>query len=278
MEPYTLEQLSRLRDLGVSEQESLKEFPDKNARDKSFSLLQKRLVEKARERVEEMTLKGGQTRVSLLSQSLATLLASLGFIEVFSPIIMSRVRLERMGLENDPIFSSQVYWLDSKRCLRPMLAPHLYEFMLDLIKLKPNGFGLFELGPCFRKESRGHNHASEFTMLNLVQVGLPLEERLNRLNQLSALIMERAGLKNWRLESVESAIYGQSLDIVSQQGLELASCSMGPHPLDAQWGFSGSWLGLGLGLERLAMALEGLDRLTPVGRSLGRLLGVPLRL
>jgi phenylalanyl-tRNA synthetase alpha chain len=184
-----------------------------------------------------------------------------------------------MVLESDPLFYSQVFWLDAKRCLRPMLAPHLYEYMLDLLKLaEGRPFGIFEVGPCFRKESKGSRHASEFTMLNLVEVGLPLDKRLDRLSELVEAILGRLGLKDWRHEEVGSTVYEKTIDIVSCDGLELASCSMGPHPLDEAWGFDGTWLGLGFGLERLAMAAANLDRVSLVSRTLGRIKGIPLKI
>ncbi|MDR1309551.1 MAG: pyrrolysine--tRNA(Pyl) ligase large subunit, partial [Deltaproteobacteria bacterium] len=211
------------------------------------------------------------------SGKLAGLLCSLGLVQVSTPIIMSRARLARMGLEDDPLMARQVFWLDERRCLRPMLAPHLYEFMLDLDRIRSGRpFGLFEVGPCFRKETQGARHSGEFTMLNLVEVGLPLDRRQSRLEELAAILMDSVGLAGWSLETVDSSVYGQTVDLVDRSGLELASCSMGPHPLDKAWGFSGTWVGLGLGLERLAMSLAGHDRLGPVARGLGRLLGVPL--
>ena len=42
---------------------------------------------------------------------------------------------------------------------------------------------IFEIGPCFRRESGGAQHASEFTMLNLVEAGLPIEARVERLRR-----------------------------------------------------------------------------------------------
>jgi phenylalanyl-tRNA synthetase alpha chain len=184
-----------------------------------------------------------------------------------------------MGLEDDPLLAGQVYWLDDKRCLRPMLAPHLYEFMIDLKRIRAGKpFGLFEIGPCFRKESQGSKHAGEFTMLNLVEVDLDPGERESRLAELAGLVMNSVGLSGWRLETVDSSVYGQTVDLVDGSGLELASCSMGPHHLDKNWGFSGTWLGLGFGLERLAMSLSGFDRLSPVARGLGRLSGIPLNI
>jgi phenylalanyl-tRNA synthetase alpha chain len=221
---------------------------------------------------------GARPLVETLTEKIAVMLSSIGFVQVSTPIIMSRSRLAKMGLEGDPLLSEQVFWLDPKRCLRPMLAPHLYEFMLNLSKLRDEPYGIFEVGPCFRKETQGSQHSSEFTMLNLVEVGIDESSKGKRLAQLASALMETVGLTHWTIATTESSVYGETLDIVDKNGLEIASCSMGPHPLDQAWGFSGTWIGLGLGLERLAMSLEGLDRLSLVGRTLGRLMGVALRL
>ncbi|MFQ8737016.1 MAG: hypothetical protein ACLSAH_14255 [Bilophila wadsworthia] len=34
-----------------------------------------------------------------------------------------------------------MFWIDSKRCLRPMLAPHLYEYMREVGRLRPARYG-----------------------------------------------------------------------------------------------------------------------------------------
>jgi phenylalanyl-tRNA synthetase alpha chain len=268
-----------LRDLEADAVDLNQEFEEAQERDKFFLELQKCLTAKARQKIEEAFQSGGKPLVETISQKLSDLLCSLNLVQVSTPIIMSRSRLVRMGLEDDPLLAQQVFWLDDKRCLRPMLAPHLYEFMLDLNRIRSGRpFGVFEIGPCFRKESQGSKHSGEFTMLNLVEVGLKLEDREKRLTELASLIMEAIGLHDWRQEIVDSTVYGKTIDLVDRNGLELASCSMGPHPLDRSWGFTGTWLGIGLGLERLAMSLVGCDRLSPIARGLGRLLGVPLNI
>ena len=274
----TPEQRSRLRDLGAGPNELESVFSSEASRNAHFRHEEKRLAGGARLKIKNLLAEGGRTMTGLLGEKLSEALAGEGFVEVSTPIIMSRARLEKMGLSGDPLLASQVFWLDGQKCLRPMLAPHLYEYMLDLARIAAGPFRLFEIGPCFRKESKGARHGGEFTMLNLVEVGTPMESRLERIESLASTLMKAAGLANYRLETVESSVYGQTVDIVGQGDLELASCSMGPHPLDEAWGFEGTWVGIGLGLERLAMALAGLDRLGPVGRGLGRLAGLPLRL
>ena len=56
--------------------------------------------------------------------------------------------------EDHPLFS-QVFWLDSDRCMRPMLAPHLYYVLVDLLRLWEKPVRIFEIGMCYRKETKG---------------------------------------------------------------------------------------------------------------------------
>ena len=167
--------------------------------------------------------------------------------------------LERMSIDGSHPLNDQVFWLDSNSCLRPMLAPNLYDVSKNLMNIQKKPFGVFEIGSCFRKESEGKSHLKEFTMLNLVEWGTPLEQRNERLKELSALVLESAGIKAYDIEEEYSVVYGDAIDIVSPEGLEPASTSMGPHPLDENWMVDSSWVGIGFGLERLSMYREGAE-------------------
>ncbi|MFR3458388.1 MAG: hypothetical protein ACLTTU_08730 [Bilophila wadsworthia] len=87
-----------------------------------------------------------------LEERLSAVLRTAGFLQVHTPIILSRARLEKMGVFDGSIMEKQVFWIDSKRCLRPMLAPHLYEYMREVGRRAPP-VRLFEVGPCFRRET-----------------------------------------------------------------------------------------------------------------------------
>ena len=172
-----------------------------------------------------------------------------------------------------------MFWIDSKRCLRPMLAPHLYEYMREVGRLRPRPVRLFEVGPCFRRETQGQRHANEFTMLNLVEMGLPEGTDLNaRLRELGAMVLDAAGIEGWRMTDEDSAVYGETSDFVDKNGMELASSALGPHPLDAAWGIMENWVGIGFGLERLTMAATGESTMAKTGRSLSYLHGIRLRI
>ena len=95
----------------------------------------------------------------------------------------------------------------------------------------------------------------------------------------AALIADAAGLDEYRLESQESVVYGQTTDIVAgDPGIEVGSAAMGPHQLDRAWRISVPWVGIGFGLERLLMVKSGGKSLGRMARSLTYLDGVRLNI
>jgi len=184
--------------------------------------------------------------------------------------------LTKMSITSDHPLSKQVFWVAENRCLRPMLAPSLYAISKRLMRLWGKPIRVFEVGPCFRKESRGGRHTSEFTMLNLVEWGLPEEDRQHRLEELVSLVMETSEIEKYQLTIKPSAVYGDTIDVVS--GVEVGSAAMGPHRLDAHWGIFDTWVGIGFGVERLAMVREGFQNIQRVSRSLEYLDGVRLNI
>jgi phenylalanyl-tRNA synthetase alpha chain len=192
---------------------------------------------------------------------------------------MSKGLLDKMSIDDHHPLATQIFWLGKDRCLRPMLAPHLYFVLKDLLRLWEKPVRVFEIGPCFRKESQGAQHANEFTMLNLVEMGLDPEIRQNRLEELAALIARTAGIDDYKFQPVDSAVYGETIDIVAGDSqLEIGSSAMGPHVLDQAWQITDAWVGIGFGLERLLMVAENIKSLGRVGRSLGYLDGIRLNL
>jgi hypothetical protein len=114
-------------------------------------------------------------------------------------------------------------------------------------------------------------------MLNLVEMGLPQENRRQRLMELGQLVADAAGLKDYVFEKESSGIYGDTIDIVcGANKLEIASGAMGPHPLDSAWRITDTWVGLGFGLERMVMATEGGESIGKWGKSLAYLDGIRL--
>jgi phenylalanyl-tRNA synthetase alpha chain len=280
---WTVEQERRLKDLGADAETLGRDFHGRAERDQIFQALEKELARDAAEGLRRHLATGGRPELSALREKLAAALTSAGFTEVETPIIVSRSLLERMGLKPDHSLNRQIFWLDRNKALRPMLAPNLYYLLVDLLRLAPHPVSIFEIGPCLRKETQGAKHAAEFTMLNLVEMGLPLTARQERIRELSNLVLTAAELPvaECRLTTVDSGVYGETMDVESPDGLELASTAMGPHPLDANWGLTDMpWVGLGFGLERLVMARAALrgQSLNPMraGRSLSYLAGFRL--
>ena len=276
---FSEDQQRRLGEIGASAEDVQADFPDEAQRNRAYQRLETRLTAAQQRRLAE--LRHGERRpfVLGLEERLAAALRGAGFLQVHTPIILSRVRLEKMGVFDGSIMEKQVFWLDAKHCLRPMLAPHLYEYMRDLGRFPERPLRLFEIGPCFRRETQGQRHASEFTMLNLVEMGLPEGTDLTaRLRELGALVLDAAGIEGWRMADEDSTVYGETLDFVDADGMELASSALGPHPLDAAWGIRENWVGIGFGLERLTMAATHETSMAKVGRSLSYLDGIRLRL
>jgi phenylalanyl-tRNA synthetase alpha chain len=202
-----------------------------------------------------------------------------GFVRVSTPVLMSKGLLAKMSITAEHPLFDQVFWVTRDKCLRPMLAPHLYYLMKDLLRLWEKPVRIFEVGPCFRKETEGARHAAEFTMLNLCEFGLPEEDRQARLEQLATRVVAAAGIDDYKLVSETSAVYGSTLDVVStDEGMELGSGAMGPHPLDRAWKITDTWIGIGFGLERLLMAAQGGRNLARYGRSITYLDGIRLNI
>ena len=273
-------QRQRLRELGVHNARSDRHFDSTGERDRSFQLLECATVKNERLRLENFRDSSRRPQLCVLEQKLAEKLADLGFVQINSPIIMSGSSLVKMGIDEKHPLSSQIFWLEEKKkCLRPMLAPHLYAVAWELLRLWDAPVRLFEIGPCFRKESQGARHANEFTMLNLVEFGLEESMRRARLAEYAAAVLSCAGVDDYQFAIEESEVYGDTIDIVRKSdGMELASSAMGPHPLDPNWRISTTWVGIGFGLERLVMVANEDANMGRFARSLSYLDGIRLNI
>jgi pyrrolysyl-tRNA synthetase-like protein len=268
----------RLGELGAGSELLQQAFPDDQARNTAFQKQVTALTRNGRQRLAELRATHRRPALCRLENRLTAALTALGFVQVTTPILLSRGLLSRMGVTADHSLNRQIYWVEQDKCLRPMLAPHLYYVMKDLLRLWEKPVAIFEIGPCFRKESEGARHSSEFTMLNLCEFGLPEAARRTRIETLAAAVLEASGISAFRFESESSAVYGTTVDIVDPEGVELGSGAMGPHPLDRAWKVTDTWVGIGFGLERLLMAAAGGDSLARYGRSLAYLDGVRLNI
>jgi pyrrolysyl-tRNA synthetase-like protein len=273
----TATQAQRLRELGADRQVLDEDFADVAARDAAFKQLENGLARDGRRRLREMRAGGRAPQIVELETCLRTALSDAGFVQVVTPVIITTDALAKMGIEHGHPLREQVFWLDDGRCLRPMLAPNLYTLMRRLGRIWSRPFGIFEVGPCFRRDSKGASHLNEFTMLNLVELGRPAVECRARLEELAALVMDAAGISEYDLARTESEVYGEMID-VEVKGAEVCSAGCGPNPLDGNWGIVEPWVGLGFGLERLIMAREGYPNIERAGRSLSYVNGVRLNI
>lgn len=258
-------QKQRLVELGESEQELGLNFDSESARNDFFNSLSRELSQKNLKTLERLRREVRRPVLSRISALLSDIMVEAGFVEVVTPTILAGGLLKKMKItEKDPLWK-QVFWLDKSRCLRPMLAPNLYFLLGRLQRLWPLPIRIFEIGPCWRKESKGGKHLEEFTMLNLVELGCDGDPQ-NRLKALADMVMGKLGI-GYSLVTEPSQVYGATVDVVCD-GLEVASGAVGPHPLDLNWDIIEPWAGLGIGIERICMlATEG-NNVQRVGRSL----------
>lgn len=276
---WTATQAQRLNELDAAGSELERQFKSTEDREQAYQKLEKQIVADHRRRLSIIQQTCERPALCSLESILVDVLVKQGFTQVATPVMMSRGLLTKMSIDAAHPLQSQIFWVDKNICLRPMLAPHLYYVLVDLLRLWDRPVRIFEIGPCFRKETQGSLHSSEFTMLNLVEMGLPIEGREERIRQLGSLISEAAGIKDFEFEVVKSEVYGDTIDIVAGSDRnEIASSAMGPHPLDRPWKINDTWVGIGFGLERLLMAAENTKNLAKMGRSLTYLNGIRLNI
>ena len=276
---WTDTQAQRLNELDAEPAIVQSQFDSVPARNQAFQKLEKQLVTAHRQRLEEYRRSRLRPALCRLESKLVEVMVHQGFAQVSTPIMMSGGLLTKMSIDAGHPLNEQIYWLDKNKCLRPMLAPHLYYVLVDLLRLWEKPVRIFEVGPCFRKESKGSQHSSEFTMLNLVEMGLPSETREERIRELGSLVAKSAGIVDYQFETVNSEVYGDTIDIVAgEEKLEIGSSAMGPHPLDRPWKITDTWIGIGFGLERLLMVSENSHNLAKFGRSITYLDGVRLNI
>ncbi|MCK5100125.1 MAG: hypothetical protein KAR45_18590 [Desulfobacteraceae bacterium] len=276
---WTNTQTRRLKELGVDLKNINSDFPTPSERNKKFQQIEKKQVKAERAKLLDFLVHKKKSDVETLMEKLGQILYQQGLARVITPTITTKAALAKMTIDEvHPLFR-QIYWINEKECLRPMLAPNLYSLMVDFSRLNHRPIRFYEMGSCFRKESDGARHNSEFTMLNLVEMGIPEENRQTRLKELASIVARASGLTDYRFEEEDSKVYGTTLDVVAgHEGIEVASGAMGPHPLDAAWGITDTWVGIGFGIERLLMTVHGDTTIGKWGKSLSYLDGIRLNI
>ncbi|MHC1624869.1 MAG: pyrrolysine--tRNA(Pyl) ligase large subunit [Methermicoccaceae archaeon] len=268
---FTEAQRQRLVELGAPDSYIEMEFGSKEERGHRFDELVRSFVSESRNGLRALKDTSRRPYTCLLEDRLIDVLCSKGFVQVRSPTIMKRDFLERMGIDRKHPLTKQVFWLDDNTCLRPMLAPNLYQLWRRLRNVWNPPISLFEIGSCFRKESKGTSHTEEFTMMNIAELA-PVKSAEKRLEEFIELVMGVVGsdyVVDW---SEKSDVYGTTVDVLVN-GIEVASGAYGPHPLDEQWGIIEPWAGIGFGIERLVAANDPGKNIKRFSRSLSYLDG-----
>lgn len=279
MEGFSISQRQRLVELNAEDSVVNQEFESPQQRDQRFRELEKSYVKENKEKLRNLMEREHIPLTLRVERQLDQWLAQEeGFTRVATPVIISADSLAKMNIDQDNHLREQVFWVDGKKCMRPMLAPNLYQVMRELHRITRKPVKIFEAGSCFRKESQGAQHMNEFTMLNLVELDSVRDgEQMDRLKALAKGAMDAVGIDKYELVTESSGVYLETLDIVAD-GVELASGAYGPHPLDAAWGIFEPWVGLGLGLERIAMVKGEYQTIKRAGKSIAYVDGVPLKL
>jgi pyrrolysyl-tRNA synthetase len=198
-----------------------------------------------------------------LERDISLFLVERGFAEVRTSVIIPAEYIERMGItEKDPL-SKQIFRVDDKLRLRPMLAPGLYNYLRKFDNILPDPVRIFEIGTCYRKESDGTDHLEEFTMLNFCQMGSGCTRK-----NLEILIDDLLGYLgiSYEIAADNCMVYGDTIDIMHGD-LEISSAVVGPIPQDIDWGVTKPWIGAGFGLERLLKIKHGYGNVKRGSRS-----------
>ncbi|MEG9195482.1 MAG: pyrrolysine--tRNA(Pyl) ligase large subunit [Candidatus Methanoglobus sp.] len=264
---YTEQQKNKLKSIGVKKELLERKFESLMERELTYSEILKNYSDQIKIKLNNKKFNS----LRHVEDKIRKKLLELGFIEVITPTLLSRDSIIKMGIsESDPIWD-QIYWLENhSKCLRPMLAPNLYVLMNRLRKFISN-VKIFEIGSCFRKE-RGRRHLTEFTMCNAV-IFPPSKQPQDELNELIQELMKVLNINEYKIVDESSSIYGKTIDIVSE-GIEIASCVIGPVDIDVNWKIDNHWVGIGLGLERLLMVINKSEKISEYSKSLDYLDGI----
>jgi len=269
-------QKQRLRELDAPLNLQEKSFSSVQERDTDFRTTEQLLIRQSKQHLVETWNIHHRPALCALEVKLTNVLMKNGFVQVVTPIILAKGLLAKMSITSEQPLFKQVFWISEDKCLRPMLAPNLYYLIGKFARLFEKPIRVFEIGPCFRKDSKGGHHLNEFTMLNLVELGSPEEKRRQKLEELAAIVMDAAEIQDYQLIPARSDVYGETIDVVA--GLEVGSGVIGPNALDAQWGWVDPWIGIGFGLERLVMVSKGYQNIQRIGRALIYFDGVRLNI
>ncbi|MBN2110544.1 MAG: pyrrolysine--tRNA(Pyl) ligase [Methanosarcinaceae archaeon] len=241
---------------------------------RSFAELESTLVAERKKDIREMYESSRENLLGKLERMITGFFVDMGFLEVKSPILIPFEYMERMGVGEDEKLSEQIFLFGDNMCLRPMLAPGLYNHLRKFDNVLPDPVRIFEIGPCYRKESDGNSHLEEFTMLNFCQMGSNCTRE--NLEYLIKELLQFLGIE-FQIVADSCMVYGDTIDVM-YKNMELSSAVVGPVPMDMDWGINKPWIGAGFGLERLLKAKHGFKNIKRAARSESYYNGVSINL
>lgn len=228
-----------------------------------FRELESQLLSRRKKDLQQIYAEERENYLGKLEREITKFFVDRGFLEIKSPILIPVEYIERMGIDNDTELSKQIFRVDKNFCLRPMLAPNLYNYLRRLDRALPDPIKIFEIGPCYRKESDGKEHLEEFTMLNFCQMGSGCTRE--NLEGIITDFLNHLGI-DFEIVGDSCMVYGDTLDVMHGD-LELSSAVVGPIPLDREWGIDKPWIGAGFGLERLLKVKHNFKNIKRAARS-----------
>ena len=136
MVTYSLAQKQRLTELNADVQTSEKTFESSEERDKYYRETEKKLVKENKAKLRKLIeTEHVPLTLNIEQQLSAWLTEEEGFTRVATPTIIPVEKLAKMNIDNDNHLREQIFHVGNNKCLRPMLAPNLYEVMRDLYKI-----------------------------------------------------------------------------------------------------------------------------------------------
>lgn len=228
-----------------------------------FRELESELLSRRKKDLQQIYAEERENYLGKLEREITKFFVDRGFLEIKSPILIPVEYIERMGIDSDKELSKQIFRVDKNLCLRPMLAPNLYNYLRKLDRTLPDPIKIFEIGPCYRKESDGKEHLEEFTMLNFCQMGSGCTRE--NLEAIITDFLNHLGI-DFEIVGDSCMVYGDTLDVMHGD-LELSSAVVGPIPLDREWGIDKPWIGAGFGLERLLKVMHDFKNIKRAARS-----------
>ena len=143
---FTDSQVRRLKELGVDTPERVEAAVARLAQavdvaglsqSALFQRIEKQAIAATRADIADLLERRHQPSLLTLEQQISDALEGAGFTRVVTPTVISAAHLDKMSVTEDKPLRKQVFWLDDKSCLRPMLAPGLYVVSRKLMQMAP---------------------------------------------------------------------------------------------------------------------------------------------